>query len=231
MEIRPIIGMGEPIFRPKEEHHKSQNAIFDNRYINEEHFEEDKQKILHIIQTTQYNPDIKLSLPEYFSTQIFGNLSEKFILKINYNEYNFDVSYGASCTFNAHLDEDGILSMDAYLVKFKGEEQTRHPYMPHFNKLFSAALNYYSRQGRPVKGVYGSWLPSNNDNVQINYLVYENGLHAGLTPQEAALLTPTGKVASKYGFTKVSLDDENYSVTDDDNVTVGVGFLFEKEIL
>jgi hypothetical protein len=59
--------------------------------------------------------------------------------------------------------------------------------------------------GSNVRGVRGTWV-SGNGGLQDNLDSFNAGIQSGLTPQEAAMNTFTGKMAARYGFTNVTIE-------------------------
>lgn len=66
--------------------------------------------------------------------------------------------------------------------------------------MFSSAMQRLNQEGVQVNKIRGAWL-SNTDSV--NTAQYSANLAKGMSPNDAALNTWTGKLAQKYGFTKV----------------------------
>lgn len=77
-------------------------------------------------------------------------------------------------------------------------------------QIFEDAISYYKSQGKVVNGIEGKWLSSNSyeGGMSSNLRSFtDDFLHNGKTYEEAALNTPTGKISSRLGFTKVVKGD------------------------
>ena len=69
-------------------------------------------------------------------------------------------------------------------------------------------------KGKKVQFIEGNWMKSKKfkhleNGCCINFNIYKKGKIAGLTSQEAALATPTGKWSAELGFNKVAIIKEN----------------------
>lgn len=77
-------------------------------------------------------------------------------------------------------------------------------------KVFEDAIGYYKSQNKVINGIEGRWLSSNSyeGGMSTNLKSFiDDFLYNGKTFEEAALNTPTGKIAAKNGFTKVIKND------------------------
>ena len=82
-----------------------------------------------------------------------------------------------------------------------------------FKKMFDE-LNFI----RPIRRIIGSWHQDEEyfeNGMSTNLNVFQESLRNGFDENESALLTPTGKWASKLGFKKCKVESKS-----DDSVTV-----------
>jgi hypothetical protein len=91
----------------------------------------------------------------------------------------------------AHLDDEGILNL--YI---KAGVST-----PKGSAMFNEALEAF---GSNVQGVRGFW--RGGGELSSNFDSYQAGIRAGLTPEQAAAQTFTGKMALRAGFTHVNIE-------------------------
>ena len=92
----------------------------------------------------------------------------------------------------ASVDSQGIL--DTVITVGKGT--------PSGSVMFQDAMDAL---GSNVKGIRGKWL-SGSGELQDNLDSFNAGIQSGLTPQEAALNTFTGKMAARNGFTNAEIE-------------------------
>ena len=90
----------------------------------------------------------------------------------------------------ASLGNDGIL--DLYIKA--------GPTTPRGGQMFNEALQAY---GSNVKGIRGTWIGGGD--IASNFDSFKAALNAGLSPEQAALATFTGKMSARAGFTKVTV--------------------------
>ena len=77
-------------------------------------------------------------------------------------------------------------------------------------QIFEDAIGFYKNQNKVVNGIEGKWLSNNSyeGGMSTNLKSFiDDYLNNGKTFEEAALNTPTGKIASKNGFIKVVKSD------------------------
>ena len=101
------------------------------------------------------------------------------------------------------ISGNGYLSFDIRIPK----ELQRQGYA---SEIFEDTIDFYTKLNKPINGIQGRWLSMNT---------YENGMSTNLKSfiddyihnnksfSDAALNTPTGKIASNYDFTKVIKGD------------------------
>jgi hypothetical protein len=107
---------------------------------------------------------------------------------------------GPGQDFSAHVEgSDGVLAslgadgiLDLYI---KAGANT-----PRGREMFSEALRAY---GSNVKGIRGTWLGGGD--LRSNFDSYKASLRAGLDPSAAAADTFTGKMATRAGFTTITI--------------------------
>jgi hypothetical protein len=85
-------------------------------------------------------------------------------------------------------------------------------------------MEYFHKQSKPVTAMFGGWGEIHNGQQNVNWLTYQEGLKKGLTPEQAALLTPTGKAASRYGMTDVRVEEVKQSSKWEEEGGVGAYF-------
>lgn len=92
------------------------------------------------------------------------------------------------------VDKKGTLGFDI-------RSAPNHPYMDASGTdMFSSAMIRLNKEGITVNKIRGAWL-SGTDSV--NAAEYSANLAKGMDANAAALNTWTGKMAQKYGYTKV----------------------------
>jgi hypothetical protein len=74
------------------------------------------------------------------------------------------------------------------------------PESPRGGQMFADMVNFFGREN--VHGVLGKWLPGLPDNLNS----FNQLLRQGMTVEQAALGTFTGKMAARYGFTHVQVN-------------------------
>ncbi|MER5603938.1 Hint domain-containing protein [Streptomyces sp. NPDC002265] len=96
----------------------------------------------------------------------------------------------------ASIDKDGILNTAVEVVK-DGTEATA----PTGGEMFTNAMNALAKD---AEGVRGTW---NGGDLRDNLDSFNAGIQYMLSPADAARATFTGKMAVKYGFTKVTIEE------------------------
>ena len=79
------------------------------------------------------------------------------------------------------------------------------------------ALNHVIQKGVDMYNptyIRGTWKKSFNGGDSVNFKVYNNNLKT-MTPEKAALNTPTGKAAQNAGYNKVNVSNDNGVITAD----------------
>jgi hypothetical protein len=128
--------------------------------------------------------------------------------------------------FTAHLDDSLTLAIDAYLKLYgPRQELVRSKFLPNYSFLLPFAVRYFEGLGFPVLGVRGTWSTFGLNTESSNLKIYREQYSLGATPEQAALLTPSGKVAAKAGFTKV---ERSFGRGRPLNGKRGAGFIFYK---
>ena len=111
----------------------------------------------------------------------------------NCDEYsNTYDSPGGADGIIASVDSNGIL--DTVITAGEGT--------PKGSVMFQDAMDAL---GSSVRGIRGKWL-SGSGELQDNLDSFNAGIQSGLTPQEAALNTFTGKMAALNGFTNATIE-------------------------
>lgn len=135
-----------------------------------------------------------------------------------------EISVGnAAFDFEAHLDRaSGLMDIRTTLTRTESDGTVvRSRYLPHFKDLFPIALNYLG-EGSPIFGIKGLWSKPTRRVESTNYIVFNDCLREGLSPEAAALSTPTGKVVSPYGFNNVIFK------SDPRKARIGVNVVFKR---
>lgn len=133
---------------------------------------------------------------------------------------------GYDVHFSAELEE-GDLSIDALMRTITQDgDIDRFPRMPRLKEMVGVALRFFGDLGHEVKGITGSWSANNfklgTNGIEYpssNWLELQSQMAKGLAKEEAALLTPTGKVALYYGYSEVEVRSYDES---------GATFVFRK---
>ncbi|HLD01787.1 MAG TPA: hypothetical protein VJC10_02825 [Patescibacteria group bacterium] len=111
--------------------------------------------------------------------------------------------------FNADVQGDGKLFLSARLLsRAKDGSYVKHPLMPNLTRLVELSIQYFHSMGKDIKAIQGAWntrvtVGGRNPIPNTNFTIFREQQLLGKTPQEAALMTPTGKVASRLGFSNV----------------------------
>lgn len=143
----------------------------------------------------------------------------------SYTDDSWSVSSGGY-SLNATLDQKrAILELEAELTKpAKDGSTTRHPLLPRYSTLMKLSVDYFEGLGFNVQAILGAWAPDYGGQPNTNWVVYQEAIARGQTREAAALLTPTGKIASRLGF------QYPYIIPDDPRVKhdEGVDLMFYK---
>ncbi|OGG35111.1 hypothetical protein A2363_01235 [Candidatus Gottesmanbacteria bacterium RIFOXYB1_FULL_47_11] len=116
-------------------------------------------------------------------------------------DHELAISTGSGFTFHAGIGKDKILHLDVELTRMIRGELTRDPLFPHFTDLVRIALHYFQTGGMEALGILGAWNPKHfQDNRNVNYDVFVDRINKGFSEEEAALVTPTGRVVSSLGY-------------------------------
>jgi hypothetical protein len=119
------------------------------------------------------------------------------------NHFNFDAEL---------RDQDNqILAISTTLVvqdPTSAGQESHSKTLPHLKELFSFALSYFEVQGYDIKVLLASWhsplqYPKSWPISTNHQLFFKNYDPAKRNHEKAALLTPTGKLASREGFSQV----------------------------
>jgi hypothetical protein len=76
-----------------------------------------------------------------------------------------------------------------------------------FGDEFRRALEYFQHNGIEVREFEGDWSYMTKDEVSANLEAFREAMAAGATREEAAKGTPTGKVATKYDFELINVEN------------------------
>lgn len=114
--------------------------------------------------------------------------SDVAVLVHNCGEYN-NFYGGSEGGVMATLDKDGVLS----LAIEKG------PTTPSGGQMFGDAVNNFGTDN--INAVAGKWVRAMPSNLN----TFNDLVRSGMSPEEAAASTFTGKMAARFGFTDVSI--------------------------
>jgi Pretoxin HINT domain len=114
--------------------------------------------------------------------------SDVAVLVHNCGEYN-NFYGGSEGGVMATLDKDGVLS----LAIEKG------PTTPNGGQMFTDAVNNFGADN--INGIAGKWVRAMPSNLN----TFNDLVRSGMSPEEAAASTFTGKMAARFGFTDVSI--------------------------
>lgn len=104
---------------------------------------------------------------------------------------------------SASISNHGYISFDINIP-------TKLQQQGYSTQIFEDAINHFKNQGKIVNGIQGRWLSSSTyeGGMSTNLKSFiDDYIYNGKTFEEAALNTPTGKIASRKGFTKVVKGD------------------------
>lgn len=182
----------------------------DKVQVPEDDIEYDKKLIINTLRELNY--DSKFDLYNTGSREVWfiGRQSKQTLISVAIRSDSFSVAYDANIGFQAlyYPQYNGYLEIDAYIQNNQGK---RHPLMPHLSELIPLALEYFAKRGQKVYVIAGIWdKPSKNNPLATNYQIYHRALADGLSPEEAAFETATGKVVKKCGFTYLRFKSDPY---------------------
>jgi hypothetical protein len=115
-------------------------------------------------------------------------------LKLQYGDPQYWSVVDSSHGIVGFVDKQGILGIDVFANP--SLRASRGSGTDMFNSLISRT----TREGVELQGIRGAWI-SGTDSV--NFMQYRAGISGGLSPEQAALNTWTGKLAQQHGFTTV----------------------------
>ena len=75
--------------------------------------------------------------------------------------------------------------------------------------MFNGLIARTGQEGVNLQGIRGAWIGGTDS---VNFAQYRAGISAGLTPEQAALNTWTGKLSKQHGFTTVEKVIDNGNV-------------------
>ena len=90
---------------------------------------------------------------------------------------------------------EGSLANDGTLTLFI----RRNGETPQGNEMFTQIVEFFGTEN--IEQIRGEWLDIRG--ISDNYDEYQLNIESGLTPEEAALATFTGRQAVRHGFTRV----------------------------
>ncbi|WP_085698324.1 filamentous hemagglutinin N-terminal domain-containing protein [Pseudomonas sp. B26(2017)] len=101
------------------------------------------------------------------------------------------------------VNDEGVLAFEIRAAK-------DHPYFEASGTdMFASAMRRIGSEGVQVNKIRGSW---EKDAGSVNTAQYRQNIANGMSPENAALNTWTGKISQKYGFTKVEkIEDDGYT--------------------
>jgi hypothetical protein len=76
--------------------------------------------------------------------------------------------------------------------------------------MFASAMQRLDQEGVQVNAIRGTWIEGTDS---VNSAEYLSNLDQGMSPQQAAANTWTGRMAARYGFTNVGVPNTGYSTT------------------
>lgn len=76
--------------------------------------------------------------------------------------------------------------------------------------MFASAMQRLDQEGVQVNAIRGTWIEGTDS---VNAAEYLSNLDRGMSPQQAAANTWTGRMAARYGFTNVGVPNTGYSTT------------------
>jgi predicted lipid-binding transport protein (Tim44 family) len=83
--------------------------------------------------------------------------------------------------------------------------------MLRFGDQFRRALDYFRRSGVEVNAFEGDWSYMTETEISDNLRVFKEGMEQGLTREQAAQRTPTGRVVERSGFEIVNVENVSES--------------------
>jgi len=122
------------------------------------------------------------------------------------NELSIATRGGREFSYNSVLNEDGSLEIMVNLIAISEDgQQRRSVLMPNYTSLVDHTFDYFERQGRQILEIRDGWNATWKGKPNSNWQAYLQGISDGLSPEQAARMTPTGKVVGRHGFTEVSV--------------------------
>lgn len=76
--------------------------------------------------------------------------------------------------------------------------------------MFASAMQRLQREGVQVSSIRGVWIEGTDS---VNAAQYMSNIGRGMSPQQAAANTWTGRMAARYGYTNVGVPSQDYSST------------------
>jgi hypothetical protein len=76
--------------------------------------------------------------------------------------------------------------------------------------MFLSAMQRLKQEGVQVNSIRGTWIEGTDS---VNSAQYLSNLSKGMTPQQAAANTWTGRIAASQGYTNVSVPKTSYGTT------------------
>lgn len=113
-----------------------------------------------------------------------------------------------------HNTNDGVQTV-RFLIDTRDRDGFNRPHPDLFaGRLMTRSIAFVEErltEGQPLKRLAACWLTGNPGEMlpSDNYIQFEEGLKAGLSPEEAAFSTWTGRQALKHGFTEISLIEDD----------------------
>lgn len=108
-----------------------------------------------------------------------------------------------------HSTDEGVQTVK-FIIDTRDRDGINRPHPDLFaGRLMTRSIAFVEERltnGQPLKRLSAAWLEgeSNKSLPSDNYIQFEQGLAAGLSPETAAFSTWTGRQALKHGFTEIS---------------------------
>lgn len=124
-------------------------------------------------------------------------------------EFGVVPSEGYPFMYLSSIDRSGNVFIIARMFEKKDQDFVRSSNLPHMSELIGVMLSYYESLGVEPNGIYGTWSPNVDEGPQemlnTNLLAFNAGLQEGMSAEEAAFSTPTGKSVQKFGYNKADV--------------------------
>jgi hypothetical protein len=130
-------------------------------------------------------PVPRIDVSEQFSIKRYNG-----VMEVNY----LDAEFGTH-GLNAYVDRSNRLSFE---IRAQGDAAT----LGSGTDMFASLMKRLHQENIPVEAITGTWV-SGTDSV--NAAQFAKNIAAGMTQERAALNTWTGNMASRYGYTSVTL--------------------------